>query len=70
MNSSGSKGNPKSGKPVNIRGSALGKGNLRQIYDKLYLDEFCYGKLRLHRSFCGLCILAFNECTQGGATTT
>mgnify|MGYP003169972935 CR=1 FL=1 len=34
MNSSGSKGNPKSGKPVNIRGSALGKGNLRQIYDK------------------------------------
>ena len=34
MNSSGSKGNPKSGKPVNIRGSVIWKGDLRQIYDK------------------------------------
>lgn len=70
MNSSGSKGNPKSGRPVNIRGSAIWKSDLRQIYDKLYLDEFCYDKLRLHRSFFGICVLAFNECMQGGATIT
>jgi hypothetical protein len=70
MNSSGSKGNPKSGKPVNTRGSAIGKGDLRQIYDKLYLDEFCYDKLRLRRSFFGICVLVFNERMQGDATNT
>lgn len=70
MNSSGSKGNPKSGKPVNIRGSAIWKGDLRQIYDKLYLEVFCYDKLRLDRSFFSICTLVFNERMQGSATNT